>query len=245
MSLEKNVRGYGLKTLAVAIFLALAIGIIGFRTVSAAPPQKAQVLPASATIANSTMPAPKTPAPGTALYQAKRGDTVISVARHYLPQTSYLTSTELAEAMRAANSDLKGTFVKTGQEITIPGILDAPIVEKPVPVAKDFEVRAIYLTGLMAASDHGIKIVKHWRETGGNAVVFDIKDSDGTVNIPFEHPLLGAHKTYIRDVPKYTHFLHSLGLHAIARIAIFRDERLVVSHPELAVKSKKSGGPWR
>jgi hypothetical protein len=97
----------------------------------------------------------------------------------------------------------------------------------------------------MAGSDHGIQIVKRWREAGGNAVVFDIKDSDGTVNIRFDHPLLRDHKTYIRDLPKYTHFLHSLGLHAIARIAIFRDERLVVSHPELAVKSKKSAQPWR
>src|SRR5208283_150844 len=29
------------------------------------------------------------------------------------------------------------------------------------------------------------------------------------------------------------------------RIAIFRDERLVVEHPELAVHSKKTGQPWR
>ncbi len=34
-------------------------------------------------------------------------------------------------------------------------------------------------------------------------------------------------------------------MHAIARIAIFRDERMVVEHPELAVKSKKTGQPWR
>src|SRR5437667_6622548 len=194
MSPEKNVRGYGLKTIVVAVFFALAVGIIGFRTVSAAPPQQAQVVPASATVGSTGSIAPKIPAPGTALYEAKRGDTVISVARHYLSQTSYLTSTELAEAMRSSNDNLKGTFVRTGQQITIPGILDAPVVEKSVPVAKDFEVRAIYLTGLMAASDHGIKIVKHWRETGGNAVVFDIKDSDGTVNVPFDHPLIGAHK---------------------------------------------------
>ncbi len=197
----RNLPTLGLKTILFAVFLAAAVGAIGFRTVHASPPQGAHVLPASATIGNPT--APKIPAPGTALYDAKRGDAVISVARHYLPQTSYLTSTE------------------------------------------DFEVRAIYLTGLMAASDHGIKIVKHWRETGGNAVVFDIKDSDGTVNIPFEHPLIGAHKAYIRDLPKYTRFLHSQGMHAIARIAMFRDERLVVSHPELAVKSKKTGQPWR
>lgn len=224
-----------------AAILAAVVAVIGFRSVDAAQPGDPKVVPATATISA----APKIPAPGTAFYQAKRGDTVISVARQYLPRTSYLTSNELVAAMRSANPELKGVFVKSGQEITIPGILDAPIVEKSIPVAKDFEVRAIYLTGLMAGSDHGMQIVKHWRETGGNAVVFDIKDSDGTVNIPFEHPLLGAHKTYIRDLPKYTHFLHSQAMHAIARIAMFRDERLVVSHPELAIKSKKTGQPWR
>ncbi len=70
-------------------------------------------------------------------------------------------------------------------------------------MARDFEVRAMYLTGLMAGSDHGLRIIRHWREVGGNAVVFDIKDSDGSVNIPFEHPLLGKHHTPIPDLPKF------------------------------------------
>ena len=188
---------------------------------------------------------PQVAPPGTALYTAKRGDSVVAVARGHLSQTSYLTSSELAEAMRAANLDLKGAFLKNGQTVIIPGILPAPIVEKSVPVAKDFEVRAIYLTGLMAASDHGLRIVRRWRESGGNAVVFDIKDSDGTINIPFEHALAGNHKAYIHDLPKYVHFLHAQNMHAIARVAIFRDERLVVNHPELAVQSRKSGNPWR
>jgi len=225
---------------------AFGLGLIHLRTVNAASgPQAAQLRPAKATIPSSTTASPKIADPGTTLYETHRGDTVISVARHYLPQSSYLTSSELAQAIRGSNSDVHGTFLKAGEELTIPGILDKPITEKSVVVPKDFEVRAIYLTGLMAGSDHGIQIVQRWRAAGGNAVVFDIKDSDGTVNIPFEHPLLGAHKTYIRDLPKYTHFLHSQGMHAIARIAMFRDERLVVSHPELAVKSRTSGQPWR
>jgi hypothetical protein len=35
----------------------------------------------------------------------------------------------------------------------------------------------------------------------------------------------------------------SLGLHSIARIALFRDEFLVQQHPELAVRSRRSGRP--
>jgi hypothetical protein len=242
---RKVLRKYETNLLLVAAIAVLGLGLIHLRTVSAAAEPQAQLVPAKATIPITAPLTPKLPAPGTALYETRRGDTVVSVARHYLPQTSYLTSSELASAIHSTNADVHGTFLKAGQQLTIPGILDAPIAEKSVAVPKDFEVRAIYLTGLMAGSDHGIKIVQHWREVGGNAVVFDIKDSDGTVNIPFEHPLIGAHKTYIRDLPKYTHFLHSQGMHAIARIAMFRDERLVVSHPELAVKSKKSGQAWR
>ncbi len=235
------------------LFLVLAVGAFGLglahsRTVkAAAATQRARLMQANAGITRpaEAVPVPHLPAPGTALYQSRRGDTVIAVARHYLSQTSYLTSSELAQAMRATNANLQGPFLKSNQELVIPGILDAPVTGKAIPVAKDFETRAIYLTGLMAGSDRGVKIVKRWREAGGNAVVFDIKDSDGAVNIAFEHPLMSSHKAPIRSLPKYTTFLHAQGMHAIARIAMFRDERLVVTHPELAVSSKKTGQPWR
>jgi len=183
--------------------------------------------------------------PGSTLYWTKRGDTVSSVARHFLVRTSYLTSAELADALRKANTTVRMTSLQPGQALIVPGILDAPIVEKSVAVPRDFEVRAIYLTGLMAGSEHGLEVIRRWRKAGGNSVVFDIKDSDGSVNIPFEHPLLGPHHTPIPDLPKLVRFLHSENLHAIARIAIFRDQRLVNSHPELAVQSRRSGQPWR
>ena len=207
----------------------------------------ASVISASAPAQPADIPQPKlVAAPGTELYTAKRGEAIPTIAHHYLGKTSYLTSSELADAIRAVNhkSDASN-ILKNNEQIIIPGILSAPITEKTIPVPKDFEVRAIYLTGFMAGSDHGIRIIKHWREVGGNAVVFDIKDSDGSVTIPFEHPLLGEHKVYIHDVPKFVRFLHQQNMHAIARIAIFRDERLVVAHPELAVQSRQNKTAWR
>ena len=183
--------------------------------------------------------------PGSDLYVAQRGDSIPSVARKYLRRTKYLTSSELAEVIREANHNRQGVFLKSGEPIIIPGILESAIVEKSVPVASDFEVRAIYLTGVMAGSDHGMRIIRHWRDVGGNAVVFDIKDSDGVVNIAFDHPLASGQRHYIPDLPKFTRFLHSQNMHAIARIAIFRDEHLVTTHPELAVKSRGTGQPWR
>src|SRR5438477_1208363 len=238
--------------LGVAAIGALLISSFTFFTAIAAAQQPSQgpkivrsSVPALTPTAKTPDLTPQFAPPGTEFYAAKRGDSVGSVARQYLKRTSYLTSGELAEAIRKANGNRTGNNLKSGEQVIVPGILSAPVVEKTIPVAKDFEVRAIYLTGVMAGSDHGIRIVKHWREVGGNAVVFDIKDSDGSVNIAFDHPLDGRQHVYIRDVPQLARFLHSQGMHAIARIAIFRDQRLVEVHPELAVKSQRTGNAWR
>ncbi len=216
---------------------------------TAKPAQASQLHAVKVSVPDVAKPLPEPKpiaAPGTEIYTAKRGEAIPTIARHYLSKTSYLTSSELADAIRAVNhkSD-SSNILKANENIIIPGILSAPVTEKTVIVPKDFEVRAIYLTGIMAGSDHGLRIIKHWREVGGNAVVFDIKDSDGSVTIPYEHPLLGEHKVYIHDVAKLVRFLHQQNMHAIARIAIFRDERLVVAHPELAVQSRMNKQAWK
>lgn len=231
-----------------AFFLRLAMSSFLLSPPAAAVqnPHGVQLLPVTvATTKKAEPPAPLVAPPGCDVYTAQRGDSIPSVARKYLKHTKYLTSAELAEAIRTANHDRQGVLLKSGEQIIIPGILESAILEKSVPVARDFEVRAIYLTGVMAGSDHGVRIIRHWREVGGNAVVFDIKDSDGIVNIAFDHPLASGQKHYIPDLPKFVHFVHSQNMHAIARIAIFRDEHLVTTHPEMAVKSQRTGGAWR
>src|SRR5205085_4784843 len=85
----------------------------------------------------------------------------------------------------------------------------------------------------------------HWKELGGNAVVFDIKDSDGLLQIPFDHPLAPKNHTPITNLPKFVRFLHSQNLHAIARIALFRDEHIAQKHSELAIHSRGTGEPWK
>jgi hypothetical protein len=212
-------------------------------------PQSPQLQPVSANIPEpktAAVPEPKLAAPGTEIYTAKRGEAIPTVARHYLGRTSYLTSSELADAIRSVNHKTgSSNFLKANEQILIPGILASPITEKTIPVPKDFEVRAVYLTGVMAGSEHGLRIIRQWRAVGGNAVVFDIKDSDGSVSIPYDDPLVGKHNVYIHDVPKLVHFLHQQNMHAIARIAVFRDEALVKAHPELAVQSRRNHAAWR
>ena len=156
-----------------------------------------------------------------------------------------MTVPELDAAIRAANGGRRDDFFKKGDQVMIPGFLAEPIVEKPVPIARNTEIRGIYLTGYTAGSIHGIELVRRWRAAGGNAVVFDIKDYDGLVSVPFHHRLAPSRKPLIGNLPKFAWFAHSLGLHSIARITLFRDAYLAENHSELAVRSRRSGKPWR
>jgi len=145
--------------------------------------EKATPAPETTTATPSTQQLP----PGTISYTAKAYTTAQFLARNHLTESKYMTVAEYVDAIAKANNG-KTTF-KRGETALIPGIEPQPIVEKSRPWPKDAEIRAIYLTGTTAGSAKGIELVRHWKEAGGNAVVFDIKDSDGTINVPFQHPL--------------------------------------------------------
>ena len=182
--------------------------------------------------------------PGTIKLTAKALTTAQFVARAHLTESKYMTVAEYVDAIAAANGGKKS--FKKGETILIPGIEPQPIVEKSRPLPKDAEVRAIYLTGGTAGSARGIELVRRWKQAGGNAVVFDIKDSDGTINVPFDHPLAKKIHNYpITNLPKYVRYLHSLDLHVIARQALFRDDNIAQHHSQLAVQSKSLHQPWR
>src|SRR5271165_6556122 len=106
--------------------------------------QAAQLQPANTKLSTSSnsrdIPSLQLPTPGTEIYTAKRGEAIPTIARQYLNRTAYLTSSELAEAIRKVNGNRSNNILNAGEQITIPGILLAPIAEKTIPVPKDFEV---------------------------------------------------------------------------------------------------------
>lgn len=172
----------------------------------------------------------------------KRSESLDGIVSHYLAQTVYMRHAELDAALRQANG--LGKALKPGTQIWIPGIPLQPILDKPVPTPKDFVARGIYLTAYTAGSASGLDLIQRWKEAGGNTVVFDVKDFDGELHIHFEHAYAPVGNITISNLPKFIHHLHSLQMHAIARIALFRDAHLAETYPELAVHSRKSGKPW-
>ena len=79
-------------------------------------------------------------------HTVKRGESVASLARHYLAESAFMQRSDLENAVRQANG-LRADALQPGETVTIPGIPVQPILDKPVPIPKDFEVRGIYLTG--------------------------------------------------------------------------------------------------
>ncbi len=240
-----------------AVLVVLAIGIFARRSRTASKPGQTAQSPAQGA---SNTPAASNPAPPAASAQsansvatpegtkivpvvAKRGDSVTSLAWHYLPESVYMRESEIENAIREANG-LKGNAIKPGQQVLIPGIPIEPIHDKPVLVPKNFEARGIYLTGYTAGSARGLDLVKQWTAAGGNTVVFDIKDFDGELHVPFDHKYAPHPDLTIRNLAKYIHYLHSLDVHAIARVALFRDAHLAQTYSELAVHSRRTGKPW-
>ena len=225
-----------------------------------ATPQQGQTNPAVTTTMapSSASPAIRkeeaAPIPGpelaglpTLIHTVKPGDSPGAIAYRYLPQTVFMMTGELEAAIRQANPGLTGKHLQPGQQIVIPGIEAAPPEAlRPAPMPKSSEIRAIYLTGWTAGSERGLDLIRRWKELGGNAVVFDIKDFDGLVNVSFSHPLAPEkQRPPIRSLAKLVRFLRRLNLQSIGRIALFRDQDMATHHPELAVQSRRSKAPWR
>ena len=107
---ENTLRQLGPGSLAAILFLSFGLVLT---EIAPAPPAMAQTAHPKLVLTSrsATPPVPKAPEPplvtvappGSALYVAKRGDSIPLVARHYLSQTSYLTSSELSEAIHKAN----------------------------------------------------------------------------------------------------------------------------------------------
>ncbi len=212
---------------------------------AAAPPAKAAA-PSAKAAAPPPAKAAAPPCADCAVHVVAKGEGLNAIALPYLDRTSFLTLPELEAAIYRVNGWTKKAYFQPGEKVLIPGLLKSPIVEHPIPTPKTFEVRGIYLTGWTAGSGHGLDLIRRWRAAGGNAVTFDLKDMDGIVAVPFKNPLhSGRGSPSIRSLPKLVHFIHSKGMRAIARIALFRDERLAEHEPQLDPRSRKTGMPWR
>jgi hypothetical protein len=184
---------------------------------------------------------------GVIRHRVAAGDSVEAIAWSYLRMTDFYTYPKLAQAIRDTNKANRP--LRIGEWLTIPGVRKAPPKAALVKREKSFPARGVYVTGTTAGSEMLWSLVKDLKAHGGNTVVFDAKDMSGVISYETEVPLAKAVKAYrggmIQDLPKMLERLHAEGIHAVARLTLFHDARLAQSKPQWALRSKRTGAPWR
>jgi hypothetical protein len=121
----------------------------------------------------------------------------------------------------------------------------------PLPhyVSTPDAVKAIYMSQCVAGTPNfRKKLVDLVDTTEINSIVIDIKDFSGTIGFPTTNPLLASAAMKNCGAPDMKDFiatLHEKGIYVIGRITVFQDPFYTKAHPEQAVQSKSTGGPWK
>lgn len=128
-----------------------------------------------------------------------------------------------------------GSSLPWARVVAFPGSVVRWVRETTHPNA----VRGIYFTGSTAAGETGKKLAAKLVASRGNAVVFDIDESQGalTYGKPDQKPLL-------RDLTGFVKDMNAKGIYTIARIVVFKDRIVTRARPDLAIQSS-GGGMWR
>lgn len=103
--------------------------------------------------------------------------------------------------------------------------------------------RGIYFTSSTAAGRQGKVLAEKLRKSGGNMVIFDVKETPGFLSY------LSARdgkdrKAQIPDLPAYISSLKQQGIYVVARIVAFKDQLMTGLNPSWAVQNA-GGGVWR
>jgi hypothetical protein len=108
-------------------------------------------------------------------------------------------------------------------------------------------MKAIYMTACVAATPSWrTELKKFVEDTELNSIMIDIKDYSGTISIVDEKLQANdATGCKIKDLAEFIGELHESGIYVIGRITVFQDPYYAERHPDLAVKSKSTGGTWR
>jgi hypothetical protein len=117
------------------------------------------------------------------------------------------------------------------------------VVHLPTPEP----LKALYMTACVASTPTWRTQLRNLIEKSElNAVVIDIKDATGTVSLPNDFPKSsGRSGCVVSDIQAFISELHDSGIYVIGRISVFQDPSYTSLFPELAVKSKATGGVWK
>lgn len=179
-----------------------------------------------------------------------KADTWASIAEDYLDLTDVYDEADLAKAIANANPEAAKLGLRTGTELRIPHIVEAPYKTgdgQRLGLPADKVVKGIYVRGDTAGKRTFPALLDKVVAHGMNAIVLDVKDYDGPLTYPSKVPLAiesgAVKKPPIRDYARAVRFAHAKGVRVIARVSCFEDELMSKKHPSMSVRGRL-GGPY-
>jgi hypothetical protein len=172
-----------------------------------------------------------------------------------------VTTAVVVRGLSARRLEADGAIPRSGEEDK-PGWVMAPGYDRHrLPPSLDMQrvalrpraIRALYLT-MYAVSDQGLRtnVEQLLRDTEANAIVIDAKGDRGYLSYRSDVPLassIGAtNGTTIADIRELLRSFQQRGVYTIARIVVFKDDRLARDGPniglEVGVRDASTGDLW-
>lgn len=124
--------------------------------------------------------------------------------------------------------------------------LSAGLAAADAPPPASPAVRGVHLTGWAAGAPKvRAKLIRDLKEAGLNAVVIALKEYDGRIFVPGValSREIGSYTPAIPDLPGCVRQFKEAGIYTIARIVLFKDDRLARARPDWAVH-RPDGSIW-
>lgn len=178
---------------------------------------------------------------GNVVHTSKKGDSWQSIADDYLELTSIYDPLDLAKEIVKENLPASKNGITPGEQLRIPHVLSrAPKNTTQNGIPNDAVMKGIYVRGSSASGRGYPALLDRVAAHGLNAIVLDVKDSDGSITHPSKVPLAvtsGAVKSPpIRSYARAVRFAHERGISVVARIACFNDTLMSKAHPSMAIR---------
>jgi hypothetical protein len=187
---------------------------------------------------------------GFLLYYKTEGKTRLTdVADAVIEYTSYYSLSRMLRDMKRINS-LRGRYVAKGKIVIIPNPLNGQTPDLRNRTKPEIaHVKGLYYTGSTAGNINSIKRLSKLKNLGINSLVFDAKDITGIVNYRSRVEMVKKYRSHskrpIRNIRMLIRKLKEMKIHTIARVALFHDHHMYRSHPEFAIRSKRTGKKWK
>lgn len=172
------------------------------------------------------------------VYEAKSDEDYETVARRFLPYTPFKSPSFYAAELEKANKI----------ELPLPGErkMILPFM-RFWPSYQSFKVenlRGVYLTA-NSVKGRGRSIVEKLVASGGNMVVFDIKEGKVAYRSNLDAVRdLGDQAEAAYDLAEWVDYLHYRGVYAVGRLVAFKDGGLAARRRDWNLRHRFDGGPW-